>query len=168
MNVDEASQPAYIPPKAPVYRPAPAPRGRRRNDEKASNTAKDGQAIMSALGFFLSFRGRISRSQYFAGGLLIVALWAGLFMRWSSLADSNLTSAKIQLHFFLYVVAPLLSYSAICLQIKRWHDLGKSGFWILINFVPYIGGSWALFETFFMSGDSGSNEYGDPPEGNDY
>ena len=52
---------------------------------------------------------------------------------------------------------------AIIVQIKRWHDLNKSGVWILINFVPCIGGLWSLIECGFIKGTSGENRFGPDP-----
>ncbi len=51
----------------------------------------------------------------------------------------------------------------IFVQIKRWHDRGKSGWWILINFLPCIGGLWALIECGFLKGTDGPNQYGPDP-----
>ncbi len=51
-----------------------------------------------------------------------------------------------------------------CLTVKRYHDRGKSAWWYLIQFIPIIGGIWALVELGFCSGDDGDNEYGDGPD----
>ena len=32
----------------------------------------------------------------------------------------------------------------IAVGIRRMHDIGKSGWWILINLVPIIGGIWFI------------------------
>ncbi len=29
-------------------------------------------------------------------------------------------------------------------QVKRWHDRDKSGWWVLVNFIPLIGVVWAF------------------------
>ena len=34
------------------------------------------------------------------------------------------------------VVFTILVWSSICLECKRWHDLGLSGFWVLLRFIP--------------------------------
>jgi uncharacterized membrane protein YhaH (DUF805 family) len=51
----------------------------------------------------------------------------------------------------------------IIVQIKRWHDRDKSGWWVLINFVPCIGGLWALIECGFLKGTEGPNRFGPDP-----
>jgi uncharacterized membrane protein YhaH (DUF805 family) len=53
----------------------------------------------------------------------------------------------------------------IVVQIKRWHDLDKSGAWILINFIPFFGPLWTLIQCGFVRGTEGENQYGlDPLE----
>lgn len=68
---------------------------------------------------------------------------------------------------FLYILAGLIVIASIwpglAVSIKRWHDRGKSGWWILIALVPLIGGLWALIETGFLPGTPGTNEYGPDP-----
>jgi uncharacterized membrane protein YhaH (DUF805 family) len=54
-------------------------------------------------------------------------------------------------------------WPALAVQIKRWHDRGKSGWWFLINFIPLIGGIWALVENGFLKGTAGDNRFGPDP-----
>ena len=49
------------------------------------------------------------------------------------------------------------------MQVKRWHDRGKSGWWVLIALIPLVGPIWAIIETGFLPGTSGPNEYGPDP-----
>lgn len=51
----------------------------------------------------------------------------------------------------------------LALSIKRWHDRDKSGWWVLIAFVPLVGPIWALVETGFLEGTKGPNQYGPDP-----
>lgn len=57
----------------------------------------------------------------------------------------------------------VLLWPALAIQAKRWHDRDKSAIWILINFVPFIGGLWALIENGFLAGTDGDNHYGSNP-----
>jgi len=45
---------------------------------------------------------------------------------------------------------------------RRLHDIGKSGWWQLIGFIPFLG-AIVLIVFFAKQGDSGSNEYGPSP-----
>ena len=46
---------------------------------------------------------------------------------------------------------------------KRYHDRNKSGWWILIVFVPVIGAIWYFVECGFLRGTRGPNPYGPDP-----
>jgi uncharacterized membrane protein YhaH (DUF805 family) len=52
------------------------------------------------------------------------------------------------------------------IAVKRWHDRGKSGFWVLICLIPLIGSLWQFIECGFLPGTLGRNPYG-PPGGVD-
>ncbi|MCA1933817.1 MAG: DUF805 domain-containing protein [Asticcacaulis sp.] len=51
-------------------------------------------------------------------------------------------------------------YATFAVQVKRWHDRNKSGWWALITLVPLIGWLWVLIECGFLEGTSGDNRYG--------
>jgi uncharacterized membrane protein YhaH (DUF805 family) len=61
------------------------------------------------------------------------------------------------------VVIPLwicVVWVTIAAYVKRLHDRGKSGWWMLIAFVPVIGQMWLFVEAGFLRGTTGSNKYG--------
>ena len=62
----------------------------------------------------------------------------------------------------LYCLGILLP--AIGVTIRRLHDTGKSGWWILISLVPIIGGLWFLY-LMVIDGQAGDNQYGPNPKG---
>jgi uncharacterized membrane protein YhaH (DUF805 family) len=51
----------------------------------------------------------------------------------------------------------------MAIYVKRWQDRDKSGWWILIGFVPIIGGIWAFVECGCLRGTMGDNRYGPDP-----
>ena len=104
----------------------------------------------------LSFDGRINRAKFWVG---IAAIWVVLWLIAIVAAAAN--SSILWTIFFLLTL--LVIWPSLALSIKRWHDRGKSGWWILIGFVPLIGGLWALIETGFLPGTPGTNEYGPDP-----
>ena len=57
----------------------------------------------------------------------------------------------------LFVLASIIP--AILVDIKRWHDRDKSGWWMLITLVPIIGSSWLLIELGFLKGTPGPNRF---------
>ena len=60
----------------------------------------------------------------------------------------------------LFVAA---AWIGLAVGVKRYHDRGKSGWWVLIVLVPVIGGLWYLIECGFLRGTIGPNAYGADP-----
>ena len=61
------------------------------------------------------------------------------------------------------IVALLAFWISLAVGVKRWHDRNKTGWWMLIIFVPVIGGLWYLIECGFLKGTTGPNSYGPDP-----
>ena len=57
---------------------------------------------------------------------------------------------------------PIGGFSLI-VQINRWHDRNKSGWWVLINLIPYLGWAYMIFECGFLKGTEGRNDFGNDP-----
>jgi uncharacterized membrane protein YhaH (DUF805 family) len=49
-------------------------------------------------------------------------------------------------------------------QVRRLHDQDKSGWLILLSFIPYIGGL-ILLVLMLIDGTPGANRYGPDPKG---
>ena len=62
----------------------------------------------------------------------------------------------------LYGVVTLLP--SIAAAVRRLHDTGRHGGWLLVGLVPVVGGAVLLY---FLSRDSqaGNNRYGANPKG---
>ncbi|WP_234045823.1 DUF805 domain-containing protein [Streptomyces adelaidensis] len=63
-----------------------------------------------------------------------------------------------ELLFFAAIFLPSLAVS-----IRRLHDTGRSGWWVLIGFVPCVG---SIVTIIFMTteGERGQNRYGADPK----
>lgn len=57
----------------------------------------------------------------------------------------------------------VLIWTGIAIRVKRWHDHGKSGAWVLIGMIPYVGGLISLVVLGCLRGNVGPNLYGDDP-----
>ena len=62
----------------------------------------------------------------------------------------------------LYAIAVLLPSLAVI--VRRLHDTDRSGWWILIEFIPLIGGLVLLIFT-LLDSTPGSNRFGPSPKG---
>ena len=102
------------------------------------------------------FDGRINRGKFWLGVVLIWGLQIII-----ALLVTAVDLGGFSLVGWLALIA--LIWPALAVSIKRWHDRGKSGWWVLIGLVPLIGFWWVLIECGFLQGDSGPNEYGPDP-----
>ncbi|NLX26725.1 MAG: DUF805 domain-containing protein [Lentisphaerae bacterium] len=62
---------------------------------------------------------------------------------------------------YIYSLAVLIP--GIAVSVRRLHDTGRSGWWLLISFIPLIG---AIVLIVFMATDGapGDNQYGTNPK----
>jgi uncharacterized membrane protein YhaH (DUF805 family) len=61
----------------------------------------------------------------------------------------------------LYALAVLLPTLEV--EIRRLHDIDKSGWWILIFLVPFVGGTWLLV-LLCLRGSPAENRFGPMPD----
>lgn len=104
----------------------------------------------------LTTKGRLSRSTFWS---FLIFLNALLFVDFLSESESvpEVTDPLGLLIWFPVLIVGLL------VQIKRWHDLDMSGWWVLINFIPIVGQLWCLVECGFAEGTVGPNRFGPDP-----
>lgn len=112
---------------------------------------------MSPRRIFLGLHGRISRRTWWLYG---VAALIGLHL----LGVTLLRIAGLGAEPANMVMNLLLLWPGIAVSVKRWHDRGKSGWWVLINLVPLVGWIWALVENGFLRGSAQENRFGPPPD----
>ncbi len=60
----------------------------------------------------------------------------------------------------LYVIGSFLMFLA--LAVRRIHDIGSSGWWVLVGFIPFIG-AIVIFVFTVIRGNIGDNKYGPDP-----
>jgi uncharacterized membrane protein YhaH (DUF805 family) len=101
------------------------------------------------------FDGRARRTEYWMYTLFNVLIAVGL-----SLIDRLFG----QHHFLysLYLLAVLLP--SVGVSIRRLHDTDRSGWWLLLAFVPVVG-AIVLLVLMCMDSQPGGNEYGANPKG---
>ncbi len=109
------------------------------------------------LSFFFRPQGRISRAEYALGIALIYAL---------SLAALTFAFARVESTPVFLLVMPFtapLTVALFILVVKRCHDLGLPGSFVLLLIVPVVGIVW-LIALCFVPGTAGPNAYGARPE----
>ena len=118
------------------------------------HTATNQETELDLGHLFFSFDGRINRAKWWLGLILLSVVYGIVVAIFGYDTDNLLT---------LSLLALLWVWPSLAISIKRWHDRGKSGWWVLIGLVPIIGPLWALIETGFLPGIQGPNEYGADP-----
>ncbi len=108
-----------------------------------------------------SFEGRINRLPYWCVALVAFALGAGLNFAVGDLGPGRPMTAGPAILETLFVL--LFVWIGLAVQIKRWHDRDKSGWWALMNLIPIVGTIWVLIECGFLRGTPGRNRYGPDP-----
>lgn len=107
--------------------------------------------------FYLVTKGRISRKQYWL--FLPVPLVVGEIAYW--VAVGHFMQADTATILWT-VLAMALSWPSIAVQVKRWHDLDESAWWVLTTLVPYVG----MLVTILIGlspGTAGDNRFGKDP-----
>ncbi|MEU1481537.1 DUF805 domain-containing protein [Streptomyces sp. NPDC005760] len=99
------------------------------------------------------FSGRARRKEYWMFVLFATIIYA-VFLVISLVA-------KQPLIVFVPIVAFLLPGLAV--TARRLHDTGRSGWWILFQFVP-LAGPITLFVFSLLDGEPGDNKYGPNPK----
>ena len=107
------------------------------------------------------FSGRAQRAEYWYFVLFNCLAIIGLVII-DSITGSFDDDAGIGLLSGLYYLGVLLPSLAV--TVRRLHDTGRSGWWMLIALLPFLGG---LILLFFAVQDSqpGGNQYGLNPKG---
>jgi uncharacterized membrane protein YhaH (DUF805 family) len=99
---------------------------------------------------FTSLDGRISRQPFWLGTAVLFGVNVAV-------------SLVVRGGFLGAIIGLALIYPSVCVSVKRWHDRGKSGWWVLIALIPVVGWIWTIVECGFLPGTPGANDYGPDP-----
>ena len=111
-----------------------------------------GEAVKSGFEHYVKFDGRASRPAYW---------WWVLFVVLVSIAANIIGLALDGLSVISGIVGLALLLPNLSVSIRRLHDTGRTGWWILIGLVPLIG--WIVLLIFYLQpSDPGENQYGPP------
>ena len=109
---------------------------------------------------YVDFHGRARRKEYWMFTLfnMIFAIIAAILDNVIGTASPTLGYGIIYGIYALVTIIPGLAVS-----VRRLHDIGKSGWMILIIFIPLIGAIWLLI-LMMLDGNSDENKYGTNPK----
>lgn len=108
---------------------------------------------------YADFSGRSRRKEYWMFMLFILIVYIAII---ALSAIGGETVAGI-LGIVLIVFALGIFIPSLAVQVRRFHDQGKSGWFVLLNLIPIV--SLAVLVFMCIDGDKGPNEYGPDPKG---
>lgn len=116
--------------------------------------------FLMALTKYATFSGRAQRAEYWYFVLIYVFLYIGL-----SIIDAvaGTFSAQVDMGLFGAFLAIALFIPSIAVAVRRLHDTGRSGWWLLMGFLPLIG-AIVLFVFMAQNSEAGANTYGPNPK----
>ena len=103
---------------------------------------------------YADFSGRARRSEYWwfvLAEIIALSILYGL---------TRVSSIFLILYF---IVALALIIPGLAVTVRRLHDTGKSGWFILLGLIPFVGGIIILIFT-VQEGTPGDNQYGPNPK----
>jgi uncharacterized membrane protein YhaH (DUF805 family) len=118
---------------------------------------------------YVDFAGRSQRKEYwlYTAGMaavyitLIFLLFAGIS---TNIYDQNEYGGIFYLSFLLITVfSAAILIPTVAVQVRRFHDQDLSGWFALLNFIPYIGGL-VVMVMMCLPGTDGPNRFGSNPK----
>lgn len=120
---------------------------------------------MRFIKFLFSFSGRFGRGQYWLCQFLSLLIPFGLIVLmgilFAALGFRGGEAAAAE-DPFIFVTVVAYFWILLASHAKRWHDLGRSGWWQLVGLIPF-GGIYVLVMCGCVRGDTGPNHYGPDP-----
>ena len=111
---------------------------------------------------YADFSGRSRRKEYWMFVLFMIIAAVVLSLIEGMLGMSGMVGGIYGPLTTLFILAIIIPSLAV--QVRRFHDQGKSGWMVLLGFIPLIGGIIVLL-FMCLEGDRGDNEYGPDPKG---
>ena len=121
---------------------------------------------IEAIKKYAVFSGRARRKEYWMFFLVnvLIAMVIGFFVGMARAIDQNSnTSLSTVFSCISSLYSLALFLPALGVSVRRLHDIGKSGWWFFIGFIPLIGFIWLLV-LLGTDGQPGPNLYGPNPK----
>jgi uncharacterized membrane protein YhaH (DUF805 family) len=106
------------------------------------------KAVKTCLNKYANFNGRAARPEFWWFFLFQVAIY---FV-------ASLVHGLLYLLAFLALLLP-----SVAVGVRRMHDIGKSGWFLLLGLIPFVGLVLLYFAA--QPGQPGDNAYGPQPAG---
>lgn len=108
---------------------------------------------LAVLKNYVGFDGRARRKEY----------WMFVLVNFFISLAIGLIGVVTKMDFLQYIYSLAILLPSIAVSIRRMHDIGKSGAYILVSLIPIIGWIWFLI-LLASEGENASNQYGENPK----
>ena len=106
---------------------------------------------------YADFNGRANRREFWTFVLINIVI--GMVLVGATGDAANDQPGLLAMLFYLAALLPTIAVSA-----RRLHDTNRSGWWILIGLIPFLG-ALVLIVFYLLDGTPGPNKYGPDPKG---
>lgn len=116
---------------------------------------------------YAEFHGRSTRKEFWMFQLIYVALAlvTAVLVGVGGVDEYGEGTGLSKLAVGLFVIALLgLFVPLLAVQTRRFHDQDRSGWFVLLNLIPYLG-TFAVFIFMLLEGTRGDNRFGPDPRG---
>jgi uncharacterized membrane protein YhaH (DUF805 family) len=115
-------------------------------------------AVRTCLNNYANFSGRARRSEF----------WWFILFNFAAQIAASIVDAVVAAIIGFSILAPLVALAllvpGLAVSVRRLHDTGRSGWWILLGLVPLVG-IVVLIIWYATDGQPGPNQYGENPKG---
>lgn len=118
--------------------------------------------VFAAFKRTFEIRGRSRRKEYWYYTLFLLLISLPLFI--IDVSFDLLIDEDTGLLSSLFFLATLIT--SLTVTIRRLHDIGRSGWWILLNLIPFIG-TIVIFVFTVLDSEPNTNAYGENPKMDD-
>lgn len=119
------------------------------------------ESISTCLSKYATFQGRARRSEFWWFVLFIFLISAA-----ANIIDGLIFGFPPPGETATGILSPILGLAiflpALAVTVRRLHDIGRSGWWVLLNLVPLVG-FLVLLYWYTRDSEPETNEYGPPP-----
>ena len=119
------------------------------------------EAVKSVFKNYATFRGRARRREYWLFYLFNCLVYAAIFILGVIFSALGSDGTIYTVLYWLYTLA--IFVPGLAVAVRRLHDIGKSGVWLLFALIPLVGEIFVLAWV-CRDGQAGSNRYGPDPK----
>lgn len=115
---------------------------------------------------YANFEGRARRKEYWSFQLVNFIIIIPIYVLFVIMMLNSETGEPSALSFIPLILMFIFGFSlllpSIAVAIRRLHDTNKSGWYLLLSFIPVV--SLILLVFYFTEGVTGENDYGADPK----